>query len=308
MRKVSRIHTYLKQRYATAISLKMILLYCYLNTTQDSSRSHFIITLTVVSHFHSSLANASNVCEQNYLNATEDANVCYARLNLVDLAGSERVKQSGASGQSLKEAQFINSSLFTLVRVVDSLTNNKERSVQSQLFSEEIFTILLSLITFVDKHIPYRDSKLTWLLKDSIGGNCKTVLLAMISPAQTEAHESLSTLRFASACSRVENRLSVNRISSKLAANMKLMSSSNSKRKSKNIATPIKQKFPWEGIRLADVAGGYQLLITNLGKISVLMYGSADAPAVIYLHGCPSDSEEMLYFFPPILYTGMYIY
>lgn len=83
-----------------------------------------------------------------------------SKLNLVDLAGSERVKDSGASGKSLTEACHINKSLFCLAQVVDALTKGKKGAL-----------------------IPYRESKLTSLLADSLGGNCITTLLAMVSPS-----------------------------------------------------------------------------------------------------------------------------
>ena len=81
------------------------------------------------------------------------------KLNLVDLAGSERVRVTGATGQLLEEAKKINQSLSCLGNVIAALTDSKGRA-----------------------HIPYRDSKLTRLLEDSLGGNCKTTMMAMISP------------------------------------------------------------------------------------------------------------------------------
>lgn len=80
------------------------------------------------------------------------------KLNLVDLAGSERVRLTGATGQRLEESKKINQSLSALGNVIASLTENRP-------------------------HIPYRDSKLTRILEDSLGGNCKTTMMAMISPA-----------------------------------------------------------------------------------------------------------------------------
>jgi kinesin family protein 3/17 len=80
----------------------------------------------------------------------------------VDLAGSERVRVTGATGQRLEESKKINQSLSALGNVIAALTENK--------FGQQ-------------KHIPYRDSKITRLLEDSLGGNCKTTFMAMISPA-----------------------------------------------------------------------------------------------------------------------------
>ena len=82
------------------------------------------------------------------------------KLNLVDLAGSERVRVTGATGQRLEETKKINQSLSALGNVIAALTDPRGR-----------------------QHIPYRDSKLTRILEDSLGGNCKTTMMAMISPA-----------------------------------------------------------------------------------------------------------------------------
>lgn len=101
-------------------------------------------------------------------------------MNLVDLAGSERVKTSGAKGIRLEETKKINQSLSSLTKVIVSLTEiakNKNHKNQT--------------------HIPYRDSKLTRLLEDSLGGNCITTLIATISPCNDCIGETLSTLRFA---------------------------------------------------------------------------------------------------------------
>ena len=95
------------------------------------------------------------------------------KLNLVDLAGSERVRLTGATGVRLQESKKINQSLSALGNVIAALTDKKGR-----------------------KHIPYRDSKLTRILEDSLGGNCKTTMMAMCSPAQEAFMESLSTLKY----------------------------------------------------------------------------------------------------------------
>jgi len=100
------------------------------------------------------------------------------KLNLVDLAGSERVRLTGATGQRLEESRKINQSLSALGNVIAALTTSGRQ------------------------HIPYRDSKLTRILEDSLGGNCKTTMMAMISPALEAYVESLSTLKFANRCVR----------------------------------------------------------------------------------------------------------
>jgi kinesin family protein 3/17 len=109
------------------------------------------------------------------------------KLNLVDLAGSERVRLSGAVGQRFDEATQINKSLSALGGVISALTDMKPR-----------------------QHIPYRDSKLTRMLEDSLGGNCKTTMMAMISPAFESMLETISTLKFANRAKNIRNEARVN--------------------------------------------------------------------------------------------------
>ncbi|MEC8122219.1 MAG: hypothetical protein VX113_09900, partial [Pseudomonadota bacterium] len=96
----------------------------------------------------------------------------HGKLHLVDLAGSERVKKSEVSGQGMAEACNINKSLSALGTVIASLAAN-------------------------EKHVPYRDSKLTYLLQDSLGGNSHTVMLAAISPSPRSYFETLNTMQYA---------------------------------------------------------------------------------------------------------------
>lgn len=109
------------------------------------------------------------------------------KLNLVDLAGSERVNVTGATGKRLEESKSINKSLSTLGNVITALTTSKGRT-----------------------HIPYRDSKLTRILEDSLGGNCKTTMMAMISPSNDAFSESLSTLKFATRAKKIRNKAKIN--------------------------------------------------------------------------------------------------
>ena len=109
------------------------------------------------------------------------------KLNLVDLAGSERVNVTGATGKRLEESKSINQSLSALGNVIGALTQQKIRT-----------------------HIPYRDSKLTRILEDSLGGNCKTTMIAMISPSYDSFNESLSTLKFATRAKKVKNEAKIN--------------------------------------------------------------------------------------------------
>uniref|UniRef100_A0AAG5CSA7 Kinesin-like protein n=1 Tax=Anopheles atroparvus TaxID=41427 RepID=A0AAG5CSA7_ANOAO len=138
----------------------------------ESSRSHSIFTISL---------------EQMSTSVTGDgAAIKRGKLNLVDLAGSERQSKTGATGERLKEATKINLSLSALGNVISALVDGKT------------------------KHIPYRDSKLTRLLQDSLGGNTKTLMIACISPANYNYDETLSTLRYASRAKNIANKPRVN--------------------------------------------------------------------------------------------------
>ncbi|XP_062513671.1 kinesin-like protein KIF3B [Corticium candelabrum] len=106
-----------------------------------------------------------------------------AKINLVDLAGSERADSTGAEGKQLKEGAAINKSLSALGNVINALADPKKRTT----------------------HVPYRDSKLTRILQESLGGNCVTVMLAMISPADVNHGETLSTLQYANRAKNIQN-------------------------------------------------------------------------------------------------------
>lgn len=127
-----------------------------------SSRSHSIFTI-----------NLEQITTSNGSTNSIDATIKKGKLNLVDLAGSERQAKTGATGERLKEATKINLSLSALGNVISALVDGKS------------------------KHIPYRDSKLTRLLQDSLGGNTKTIMIACISPAEFNYDETLSSLRYA---------------------------------------------------------------------------------------------------------------
>ena len=107
------------------------------------------------------------------------------KLHLVDLAGSESVGRSGAKDKRLREAGSINQSLLTLGRVITSLVEKQG-------------------------HVPYRDSKLTRLLRDSLGGRTKTTIIATLSPCAGSLDETLSTLDYASRARSIKNRPAVN--------------------------------------------------------------------------------------------------
>ncbi|KAG9295474.1 hypothetical protein G9A89_013503 [Geosiphon pyriformis] len=115
-----------------------------------------------------------------------DGSVKSGRLSLVDLAGSEKVGKTGASGQTLEEAKKINKSLSALGMVINALTDGKST------------------------HIPYRDSKLTRILQESLGGNSRTTLIINCSPSSFNEAETLSTLRFGMRAKSIKNKARVN--------------------------------------------------------------------------------------------------
>lgn len=138
-----------------------------------SSRSHAIFSIIIETSSYS-FENAKT------------QHVKMGRLHLVDLAGSERQAKTGASGQRLKEASKINLSLSTLGNVISALVDGK------------------------CTHIPYRNSKLTRILQDSLGGNSKTVMCATVGPASYNYEETISTLRYASRVKKICNKARVN--------------------------------------------------------------------------------------------------
>ena len=142
------------------------------NMNAESSRSHSIFSIYIES--------------QETNDATGEEVYKASKLNLVDLAGSERASKTGATGDGMKEATKINLSLSALGNVISALVDGKTH------------------------HIPYRDSKLTRLLQDSLGGNTKTIMIAAVSPANYNYDETLSTLRYANRAKNIQNKPKIN--------------------------------------------------------------------------------------------------
>ncbi|KAI1849455.1 hypothetical protein JX266_004950 [Neoarthrinium moseri] len=143
-----------------------------------SSRSHAVFTIMLKQIHHDM--------------ETDETTERSSRIRLVDLAGSERAKSTEATGARLREGSNINKSLTTLGRVIAALADPKHRPGGKR--NKDI--------------VPYRDSILTWLLKDSLGGNSKTAMIACIAPSDYE--ETLSTLRYADQAKRIRTRAVVN--------------------------------------------------------------------------------------------------
>ncbi|KXT12328.1 hypothetical protein AC579_7637 [Pseudocercospora musae] len=152
-----------------------------------SSRSHAVFTLTLKQIQHDI--------------ATDSTIERVARMRLVDLAGSERANKTEATGARLREGSNINQSLTTLGRVIAALADPKRQRVSRM-------TGMANQPKRRAEVVPYRDSVLTWLLKDSLGGNSKTAMVACISP--TDYEETLSTLRYADQAKRIRTKAHVN--------------------------------------------------------------------------------------------------
>ncbi|CAF1178533.1 unnamed protein product [Rotaria sp. Silwood1] len=140
------------------------------NMNEHSSRSHAIFVITV---------------ESSEIGVDGKAHIRVGKLNLVDLAGSERQAKTGSTGDRFKEATNINLSLSVLGNVISALVDG-------------------------NSHIPYRDSKLTRLLQNSLGGNSKTIMIATLGPADYNYEESLTTLRYANRAKNIKNQPRIN--------------------------------------------------------------------------------------------------
>ncbi|CAN8000086.1 unnamed protein product [Ixodes hexagonus] len=147
------------------------------NMNSESSRSHAVFNITLT---------CSITDKQSGVTGEK-----VSKMSLVDLAGSERAIKTGAIGERLKEGSNINKSLTTLGLVISKLADQSSGKAK-------------------DAFVPYRDSVLTWLLRDNLGGNSRTVMVAAISPAADNYEETLSTLRYADRAKRIINHAVVN--------------------------------------------------------------------------------------------------
>uniref|UniRef100_A0A8C2FVC9 Kinesin motor domain-containing protein n=1 Tax=Cyprinus carpio TaxID=7962 RepID=A0A8C2FVC9_CYPCA len=145
------------------------------NMNETSSRSHAVFTILFTQRRHDNMTSLD----------TEKV----SKISLVDLAGSERADSSGAKGMRLKEGANINKSLTTLGKVISALHGSKKRR---------------------SDFIPYRDSVLTWLLRENLGGNSRTAMIAALSPADINYEETLSTLRYADRAKQIKCNAVIN--------------------------------------------------------------------------------------------------
>ncbi|KAI5089059.1 kinesin-like protein KIF1C isoform X2 [Silurus meridionalis] len=148
------------------------------NMNETSSRSHAVFTILFTQRRHDQFTNLN----------TEKV----SKISLVDLAGSERADSSGAKGMRLKEGANINKSLTTLGKVISALAEMQSTKKRKSDF------------------IPYRDSVLTWLLRENLGGNSRTAMIAALSPADINYEETLSTLRYADRAKQIRCNAIIN--------------------------------------------------------------------------------------------------
>jgi hypothetical protein len=160
------------------------------NMNATSSRSHCIFTLHFIQR-RTQISAAAAAAADSGSPVEEPEVVCkVAKINLVDLAGSEDSRRTGAEGKRLQEGGNINKSLLTIGQCIKALSDNSAREAQH--------------------HVPYRNSTLTQLLRESLGGNAKLVMLAALSPADENFSDTLSTLRYASSAKRIVTKAVIN--------------------------------------------------------------------------------------------------
>ncbi|XP_068580251.1 kinesin-like protein KIF21A isoform X11 [Cebidichthys violaceus] len=157
----------------------------------QSSRSHAIFTIHLCQVRVCASDNQEGESDNRVSNGNSEMDeyeTLTAKFHFVDLAGSERLKRTGATGDRAKEGISINCGLLALGNVISALGDRSKRS----------------------SHVPYRDSKLTRLLQDSLGGNSQTVMIACISPSDRDFMETLNTLKYANRARNIKNKVMVN--------------------------------------------------------------------------------------------------
>uniref|UniRef100_A0A8C5F0N1 Kinesin family member 27 n=1 Tax=Gopherus evgoodei TaxID=1825980 RepID=A0A8C5F0N1_9SAUR len=152
---------------------------------EHSSRSHAIFTISICQQQPPQSLKNADAAQDSSLRSGQ---LIASKFHFVDLAGSERVTKTGNTGERFKESIQINSGLLALGNVVSALGDPKRKSV----------------------HIPYRDAKITRILKDSLGGNAKTVMITCINPSSSDFDESLNSLKYANRAKNIRNKPVVN--------------------------------------------------------------------------------------------------
>ncbi|KAK1190097.1 KIF27 protein, partial [Pygoscelis papua] len=152
---------------------------------EHSSRSHAIFTISICQKQPAESQKNTDAAQDS---SWKSVQMIASKFHFVDLAGSERVTKTGNTGERFKESIQINSGLLALGNVISALGDPKRKSV----------------------HIPYRDAKITRILKDSLGGNAKTVMITCISPSSSDFDESLNSLKYANRAKNIRNKPVVN--------------------------------------------------------------------------------------------------
>ncbi|XP_052604647.1 kinesin-like protein KIF21A isoform X12 [Peromyscus californicus insignis] len=157
----------------------------------QSSRSHAIFTIHVCQTRVCPQTDTENATDNKMISESSQMNefeTLTAKFHFVDLAGSERLKRTGATGERAREGISINCGLLALGNVISALGDKSKRAT----------------------HVPYRDSKLTRLLQDSLGGNSQTIMIACVSPSDRDFMETLNTLKYANRARNIKNKVMVN--------------------------------------------------------------------------------------------------
>ena len=239
------------------------------NLNDNSSRAHSMLTLYM---------------KQIQQNQEGVSYVFQNKLCLVDLAGSERVRESGVTGIHFQEATDINKSLTALGRVISILAKQKK------------------------EFVPFRDSSLTWMLKDMLGGNSKTVMMATISPSHFHFEETLSTLQYAYRTKQIVNHSSINTIRdkamiSKLRQDLHVLSNkSNTSEKTKvvssheNVTSPKLQndQLVWDHI-VEESKEFQKVSIAKYQQQFHIVRDSLQLPFLMMISE-PTASQELMYY------------
>uniref|UniRef100_H2YU67 Kinesin-like protein unc-104 n=1 Tax=Ciona savignyi TaxID=51511 RepID=H2YU67_CIOSA len=219
------------------------------NMNATSSRSHGVFNIVFTQKRHDVSTNLE----------TEKV----SKISLVDLAGSERAESTGATGKRLKEGANINKSLTTLGKVISALADQVRYAKSKKKRGD---------------YIPYRDSVLTWLLKENLGGNSKTAMIAAISPADINYDESLSTLRYADRAKQIRCNAVVNE-----DPNARLI------RELKEEVERLRQVLRAEG--LANLINEQALMNRNK-NLSTSDKGDTETPGTCRINACNNNINE----------------
>jgi hypothetical protein len=238
---------------------------------QESSRSHMIICIKMISDLRTSYCSESSFMSKD---------IKYSKINIVDLAGSESVgKMHGGGTEDFKTGIQINKSLLALRSTLADLVENCGKPAKGR------------------KHINFRDSKLTQILKDSLGGNCLTSFIGMVTPTLVYSKESRITMELVSSCKKISVLARQNTVDTKKAAKLRLYGTS----KPVITRTEAQQKkakkieMPWKNIGWAPE---FVMVETKYGKVCVMDQGEQGKPVIVLLHAAYCDATTYSHWVP----------